>query len=692
MDLRSSRSRIIIVAALAAIWTGAVFGRLAYLQLFRYSEYYSRAQHQQRLIVDVGASRAEIFDRNLNPLAMSVPVDSAFAVPSEIADPDMVARLIGKVLDIPSDEIATRIASSHSFAWIARKIPPEKADRIAAMNLRGIYFQREGGRFYPKRELAAHVLGYVDVDEKGLAGIEYSLDDSIRSKPGKMLILADAHRRWYDSNDKAPDAGSSVVLTLDEKIQYIAEKELAQAIHDTQAKTGTIIVENPISGELLAVANWPTFNPNAAKDSPPDARVDRAASTLYEPGSVFKIVTLSAAIDQGVTNPNEVVDCQNGAIYIAGHRIRDHKAYGALTVSQILAYSSDVGAIKVGLRLGAPKFYDYIRAFGFGQSTGVDLPGETRGMLRRLENWTPVSVGAISMGQEIGVTPLQMITAVSAMANGGLIVRPHVVRELRRGNQITEPPDSQQLPRRVIKETTAATMRNMLEGVVLNGTGKLARLDGYTSAGKTGTAQKYDPDTGRYSTHDLIASFVGFAPINTPALTILVQLDSPVGPHDGGEVAAPVFQRIAQQVLAYLDVPRDVPVAAQTLRASRAKAAHEKDDNLTDVSDFEAVQTPAAAVAETPDPVLSHAAPAVAAPTVEIAEGGGIPAPQLLGKTVRDVTEECLKMGLVPVLVGTGTATEQSPEPGATIRRGNRITVQFSRDTSLLSAARGKAK
>jgi cell division protein FtsI (penicillin-binding protein 3) len=692
MDLRSSRSRIIIVAALAAIWTGAVFGRLAYLQLFRYSEYYSRAQHQQRLIVDVGASRAEIFDRNLNPLAMSVPVDSAFAVPSEIADPDMVARLIGKVLDIPSDEIATRLASSHSFAWIARKIPPEKAERIAAMNLRGIYFQREGGRFYPKRDLAAHVLGYVDVDEKGLAGIEYSLDDSIRSKPGKMLILADAHRRWYDSNDKAPDSGTSVVLTLDEKIQYIAEKELAQAMHDTQAKTGTIIVENPNSGELLAVANWPSFNPNAAKDSPPDARMDRATSSLYEPGSVFKIVTLSAAIDQGVTNPNEVVDCQNGAIYIAGHRIRDHKAYGALTVSQILAYSSDVGAIKIGLRLGAPKFYDYIRAFGFGQSTGVDLPGETRGMLRRLENWTPVSVGAISMGQEIGVTPLQMITAVSAMANGGLIVRPHVVRELRRGTQVTEPPDAQQLPRRVIKETTAATMRNMLEGVVLTGTGKLAKLDGYTSAGKTGTAQKYDPETGRYSTHDLIASFVGFAPINTPALTILVQLDSPVGPHDGGQVAAPVFQRIAQQVLAYLDVPRDVPVAAQTLRASRAKAAPMKDDNLTDVSDFEAVQTPASAATEAVSPVLSHSAPVIAAPTVEIAEGGGIPAPQLLGKTVRDVTEECLKMGLVPVLVGTGTATEQSPEPGATIRRGNRINVQFSRDTSLLSAARGKAK
>jgi cell division protein FtsI (penicillin-binding protein 3) len=693
MDLRSPRTRILIVAALAAIWTGAVFGRLAYLQLFRYSEYYSRAQHQQRLIVDVGASRAEIFDRNMNPLAMSVPVDSAFAVPSEIADPDMVSRLVGKVLDTPAEEIATRLAGSRSFAWIARKLPPEKADRLAAMNLRGIYFQREGGRFYPKRELAAHVLGYVDIDEKGLGGIEYSLDDSIRSKPGKMLILADAHRRWYDSSDKAPDSGTSVVLTLDEKIQYIAEKELAQAIHDTQAKSGTVIVENPITGELLAVANWPTFNPNAAKESSAEARVDRAASALYEPGSVFKIVTLSAAIDQGVTNPNEVVDCQNGAIYIAGHRIRDHKAYGLLTVSQILAYSSDVGAIKLGLRLGAPKFYDYIRAFGFGQPTGVDLPGESRGKLRRIENWTPVSVGSISMGQEVGVTPLQMISAVSAMANGGLIVRPHVVRELHRGSQVTEPPDSQQVPRRVIKETTAASMRRMLEGVVLEGTGKKAILDGYTSAGKTGTAQKYDPDTGRYSTHDLIASFVGFAPINTPALTIYVQLDSPVGPHDGGQVAAPVFKRVAQQALAYLNVPHDIPVAMETLRASHAHATPEKEDNLTDVSDFEPVQTPAAAAADDAVTAITQLPAAQTAPTVEIAEGSGIPAPQLLGKTVRDVTQECLKMGLTPVLVGTGIATEQFPEPGATIRRGSRITVQFARDVSLLSAtARGKVK
>jgi cell division protein FtsI/penicillin-binding protein 2 len=682
MDLRSPRTRVLIVAGLIAMWTGGALGRLAYLQLFRYSEYYSRAQHQQRLIVEVGARRAEIFDRNLNALAMSVPVDSCFAVPSEIADPGMVARLIGKVLDVSPDEIAARLAGSHSFAWIARKLPPEKAERIAAMNLRGIYFQREGGRFYPKRELAAHVLGYVDIDEKGQGGIEYSLDDSIRSKPGKMLILTDAHRRWYDSTDKAPDTGASVVLTLDEKIQYIAEKELEQAIQDTQAKSGTVIVENPNTGELLAVANWPTFNPNAAKDSNPESRMDRAASALYEPGSVFKIVTLSAAIDQGITNADELIDCQMGSIYIAGHRIRDHKAFGLLTVSQVLSNSSDVGAIKVGLRLGAPKFYDYIRSFGFGQPTGVDLPGESRGMLRRLENWTPVSVGSVSMGQEIGVTPLQMITAMSAMANGGLVVRPHVVRALRRGAQMVEPPQPQ--PRRVIRETTAATMRRMLEGVVLNGTGKRARLDGYTSAGKTGTAQKFDITTGHYSTRQLIASFVGFAPINTPAVTILVQLDSAVGMHEGGQIAAPTFKRIAQQVLAYLDVPHDIAVPGSVLQTNRQLHG---DQDLSDVTDFNPVQVDAGAAAMDDVPAESEQARGMAAPTMELAEGEGITVPQLQGRTVREVTEQCMKLGLSPVLVGTGVAVEQSPEPEATIRRGGRITVRFARDASVVSVA-----
>ena len=679
MDLRSPRTRLLIVAALAAIWTGAAVGRLAYLQLFRYSEYYSRAQHQQRLIVEVGASRAGIFDRNMNPLAMSVPVDSAFAVPSEIADPDMVARLIGKVLDVPPDEIATRLAASHSFAWIARKLPPDKAERIAAMNLRGIYFQREGGRFYPKRELAAHVLGYVDIDEKGLGGIEYSLDDHIRSKPGKMLILADAHRRWYDSDRQG--AGHRHQRRAHARRKYSVHRGEGTCAGDSR-HAGDVGHRHRRKSELRRTAGS-----GELADVQSERRQRQPSRCAHGPRRKLAVRARVGFQDRDSLRGHRsgsrqarliLIDCQKGAIYIAGHRIRDHKAYGDLSVSQILANSSDVGAIKIGLRLGAPKFYDYIRAFGFGQSTGVDLPGESRGMLRRLANWTPVSVGSISMGQEVGVTPLQMVNAVSAIANGGLIVRPHVVRALRHGTQLVEPQEPE--PRRVIQETTAATMRRMLEGVVLNGTGKLARIDGYTTAGKTGTAQKFDINTGHYFAHKLIASFVGFAPINTPAVTILVQLDSPVGPHDGGEVAAPVFQRIAQQILPYLNVPQDVPLLMDTLRAGRTPAGQQ---DLAEVSDFDPAQADSITAEEDPVPTAVSGADA---PTVELAEGQGIPAPQLRGKTVREVTEQCIRMGLNPVLVGSGIASDQSPEPGAMIRRGSRITVQFARDVSLMLA------
>ena len=711
MQSRSSSTRLLIVAAALALWTAASLTRLAYLQVFRYADFLARAERQQQHIVEISPKRADIFDRNLHALAMSATVNSCFAVPAEVADPQMVARLLGGVLGVSPDEMEARLASSHSFVWIARKLPPETVARIQALNLRGVYFQPEDQRFYPKRNLAAAVLGYVDIDEKGLGGIEYALDDRIRSKPGRMLILADARSRWYDSSDKKPDAGSSVVLTLDENIQFIAERELAAAIEQTGSKAGTVIVQDPSNGQILAMANWPTFNPNAPAESKPDSRENRAIANLYEPGSVFKIVTLSAAIDQGLTNPDEVVDCQMGAIYIAGHRIRDHMPFGLLTVSQILAKSSDVGAIKIGLRLGAPKFYDYIRSYGFGSLTDVDLPGENRGLLRHVESWTPVSVGSISMGQEVGVTPLQMINAVSAIANGGLLYRPHVVETLRtaEGNLV---PENEPDPRRVVRETTAATMRSMLEGVVLNGTGKLARLDGYTAAGKTGTAQKIDPATGRYSKTQYNASFVGFAPLNTPAITVLVTLDSPVGLHEGGQVAAPVFHRVAQQVLEYLDVPHDVPMDSKTQVAreqnrraelgmmadaadfsfdsdtdniSQAPAAPNSDANASATARVPASDAARASAASAPASAAPHSeatprAAKVAAPqTVELDEGAGVQVPNLVGENVREVTEQCEHLGLVPVLAGGGVALTQSPPPGSSVRRGTRITIEFGR-------------
>src|SRR2546426_2465039 len=663
--------RLLIVGAVAVVWMLAVFGRLGYLQLFRHSDYMARAQRQQRRVIEITPKRGAIYDRNMHPLAMSLQVDSTFAIPSELGDNKaQAAKLLSGVLNIPRDVLEARFESGATFVWIARKLPPEKREAVEALNLKGIYFQKENQRFYPKRDLAAHVLGFVDLDEKGLGGIEYALDGQIRGKSEKIIVMADARQRWFDGGEAQRERGASVVLTLDEKIQYIAERELAAAIAKTHAMAGTVMVMNPNTGEILALANWPKFNPNAANESPAEARMNRAVSALYEPGSTFKLITLAAAFDQGITRPEEVFDCENGAVYVAGHRIRDHKPFGLLNVEDILAQSSDVGAIKIALRLGAPKFYDYIRAFGFGQPTGVDMPGESKGILRRLENWSAGSIGSISMGQEVGVTPIQLASAVSAIANGGLLYKPHVIAELRRGDKalpaegVLAPAE----PKRVIRAETAATLRRLMEGVVLHGTGPLARLDGWTAAGKTGSAQKIDPATGRYSPTQLIASFTGFAPISNPAVTILVSLDSPVGQHEGGQVAAPIFKRVAELVLPYLDVPRDVPITAKLIQASyRREDLSETSD--TSLDDFNPADFSAPPEVHSPKP---SAKPEPAPPSVTVAldEGGDIAVPDFHGKTVRDVTETCLRLGLNPVLIGSSLAQDQSPAAGAKVRRG----------------------
>jgi cell division protein FtsI (penicillin-binding protein 3) len=684
MQQTRAHVRLLIVAGVALLWATAVFGRLGYLQLYRHRDYLFRAQRQQQRIIEISPKRGAIYDRNMHALAMSIKVDSAFAIPNEIKDKALAAQLLSGVLGIPADLVESRLDSSQNFVWIERKLTPEKSEAITALNLKGVYTQAENKRFYPKADLASHVLGFVDVDEKGLGGIEYALDSQIRGKSEKIVMMADAHQKWFDGAEARRDRGANVVLTLDEKIQYIAERELAAAINKTHAMAGTVVVMNPNNGELLAVANWPTFDPNAASaGTPAEFRMNRAVSALYEPGSTFKLITLAAAFDQGITNPDEVFDCENGATYVAGHKIHDHKRFGMLTVADILAQSSDVGAIKIAERLGAPKFYDYIRAFGFGTPTGVDLPGESRGLLRPLTGWTPISIGAISMGQEVGVTPLQLISAVSAIANGGTLYKPHIVAEVRRGDTVVprEGLLATSEPRRVIQPETAATLRRLMEGVVLNGTGPRARLDGWTSAGKTGSAQKIDPNTGRYSPTQLIASFTGFAPINNPAVAILVSLDSPIGLHEGGMVAAPVFKRVAEQVLPYLEVSPDVPVNERLVQAAYKKQAQNDAENLEDFtpSDFsllpeqpEALTSSAETHSTSNFNPSSHLTLAVTAD-----EDTEISIPDFSGKTMRDVTEMCLRLGLDPGLVGTNLATEQTPAAGSRVRRGSRITVQF---------------
>lgn len=690
MEQEKVHVRLLILAGVAFLWMAAIFGRVAYLQLYKHAEYLKIANHQQRRIIEITPQRGSIYDRNMNLLAKSVPVQSSFAVPTEIKDVTMATRLLSGVLGMPEEILRDKLESGATFVWVQRKLPAEKAESIKSLNLKGIYLQEENKRFYPKRDMAAHVLGFVDVDEKGLGGIEHEYDNLIRGTGAKIVVMADARQRWFDMSEAKLDRGVDVVLTLDEKIQYIAERELAAAIAKTHAPAGSVIVQDPNTGAILALANWPKYNPNAAVDAPAEARMNRAISAIYEPGSTFKLVTLAAAFDQNLIRSQEVFNCENGAVTVAGHLIHDHKKYGMLTVEEILANSSDVGAIKIALRLGSPKFYDYIRAFGFGTPTGVDLPGESRGLLHRLEHWGSYSIASVSMGQEVGVTPLQMITAVSAVANGGLLYKPHVVQEMKRGEQILplDGPSAFAEPRRVIRPETAATLRRLMEGVILNGTGKIARLDGWTAGGKTGTAQKIDPNTGRYSPTNVIASFSGFAPVNNPAVTILVSIDSPAGfPHDGATVAAPVFKRIAEQVLPYLDVPRDVPLSPQLIQtAYKTKTA--TDDSSLD--DFTPVDFSALPDAEESNPKSGGAKVATQKlPEVLLSAdaGGDIAVPDFQGKTMRDVTEQCLRLGLNPVLVGTSLASQQSPAAGVKVKRGTRITVEFD----LTPARTGKA-
>jgi len=711
--------RIYLLGGILFLWCCVISLRLIYLQIFRYGDFEQRAQHQQQRSIDVSPKRGIIYDRGGHELAMSMLVDSAFAVPTEIPDLANTISLITRITREDPRVVLADCRGRKTFCWVARKGDTQTIRRIRDLNLQGIHYQKEAKRFYPNHEIAAQVLGYVGTDDEGLSGIEREYDDQLHGKPGEMLISVDARKKWFGRVEKEPEPGQNVVLTIDENIQYIAERELKQAIQETHALAGTLIVENPRTGEILALANWPTFDPNIRKQITPDALKNRAVSDVYEPGSTFKVVTVSAALEEKLTRPNEIFDCQMGSIVINGMRIRDHKPFGLLPVSGIIANSSDVGAIKIALRLGEDRFYKYIRAFGFGQQTGIELPGETRGLAKPVNRWSKVSIGAISMGQEIGISPLQLVGMVSTIANDGAWVAPRIVAastQPQSGPQtVVFHPASE---RRVVSTITAAEMKEMLQGVVLHGTGRKAILEGYSAAGKTGTAQKLDPATGTYSRTKYVASFAGFAPINNPAITVAVILDSAAGPHQGGQIAAPVFQRVTQQVLEYLHAPHDVelPPNRQVLLAER-KAT---DDDLAESSpdhlgaSLEVAETAASDPSPTPTaakpspatqrsmvvaaslrekesgpmpvPVAANSktasAPDSKQPTGTVVlevEQGGIEVPSFLGKTVRAAIEAAEDSGLELEVVGSGIARDQTPTQGSHVAAGSRIVVHFER-------------
>jgi cell division protein FtsI (penicillin-binding protein 3) len=516
------------------------------------------------------------------------------------------------------------------------------------------------------------VLGFVGIDNVGQAGVEKFYNQKISGDGGKLFIERDSGGRSYESFEMASKPGQDVVLTLNEMVQYRAEQALATAVAQSHAKSGTAIVLDPNTGEILALANAPTFDPNAPGAVAAETRTNGALQNIYEPGSTFKIVTYSAAIEKGLAKPDDKIDCQMGSITVAGRVIHDHHPFGVLTVAEALAKSSNVGAIKLGLRVGEQSLYEFIKRFGFGSRTGVELPWETSGILNPVN---PSSIGSIAMGQEVGVTPLQMAAAFGAVANSGMRVAPHIVREIRSPSgvviQRTNPEQ-----RRVISAETANQLKGMLEGVTLRGTAKKAQLDGYSAAGKTGTAQKIDPKTRSYSKTKYVASFVGFAPVEHPAVVIIVVIDEPAGSHHGGDVAAPVFREIAEQILPDLGIAPDTQwkpneqlneqltaqatnaaPAADTLRSSRQREEQARKSTLPEVSE-------AGRNGE-----IVYAA----------ATSNAMVMPDLRGRSVRDVARTCAQLGLQVEARGEGRVRRQIPAPGAEVATRQVVLVEFGR-------------
>lgn len=674
----ASIRRALFVAAFIVFWMLAISARLVYLQVSQHDHLGERARNQQQQAIETTAQRGTLVDRQGRELARSIQTESVFVDASkleEAGDVKCVAAQLASVLKIEEKSIARKLEEARTknskFVWVARRLPAEQASRIRGWGLPGVSFRSEPQRFYPNGSIAAHVLGFVGIDGMGLGGVEQFYNEKITGEPGRLFLEKDSDGNSYESFEIPGKPGQTIILTLDHSIQYRAEQALLAAVSKSRAKSGTAIVLDPRTGEILALANAPTFDPNKPGDARPEARANWALQNIYEPGSTFKIVSFSAALEKGLVRPDDRIDCQMGGITVAGRRIHDHHAFGSLTITEALAKSSNVAAIKLGLRVGDPTMYEYITRFGFGSRTGIELPGETPGLLRPVSRWQQSSIGSIAIGQEIGVTPLQMAAAFGALANDGVRMAPHLVREIRTatGTTVYQANPEQ---RRVVNAETARALRRMLESVTLNGTAKLAQLNGYTAAGKTGTAQKIDPKTKTYSRTKHVASFVGFAPVENPAVVIIVVIDEPGGAYHGGDVAAPVFRDIAEQILpdlgiapdTYLKLP-DGLVAETAESVAPAKAIEKKLENDA----ARRATLPSVAGRDSRGGEVVYA----------VANNGFILMPDLSGRSVRDVARTCTQLGLRIEARGEGRVTGQNPAPGTELVSGQVVYVDFAR-------------
>lgn len=665
----------------------AVGARLAYLQTSQHDWLAKRARAQQTGVETEQAVRGLILDRQGRELARSVDVDSFFADPREVEKVEETAGTLARVLDLDADALASKLKegkdAKRGFVWLARKVDAERAKTVHDLKLKGVYSIEEQKRRYPNGPLAAHVIGFIggedEKGEKGLAGVEQIYDASLKGEAGRFVLDKDGKRKTFESEGRAPQDGRTVVLTIDQTVQYIVERELAAAVERTHAKSAAAVVLEPHTGEVLALANAPTFNPNEASTVSDDARRNDALQNIYEPGSTFKLVAYTAALEEKLITPETRIQCE-GSIALPGRVVHDH-AHGILTATEALAKSSNVAAIKLGIRLGNERLYSYIRKLGFGSKTGVELPGETAGIVRHFSKWQPGSIGSVPIGHEVGVTPVQMASAYAAVANDGVRVAPHLVREVRDAEgRVVERAQPEQ--HRVVSEEVARELRGMLESVTLNGTAKRAQLEGYTAAGKTGTAQKINEKTHAYSQTDYVASFVGFAPAERPAAVIIVVLDDPEGAHQGGQVAAPVFSEIANQILPYLDVMPDTAPDARTPNAQGQLASNTTPARIAPAQanadaafNDESVADENSGLPEVARGRAGEVGEVVYARAAE----RSLLMPDLRGRSVRDAAIICSRLGLELEARGDGRAVRQSPAAGAAVAAGQTVRIEFGR-------------
>ena len=655
------RRRLLTAGLVFAVWTVAIEARLIFLQVISHDELTVRAERQRSRSIKVQPKRGEILDRHGRILAYSVDGDAVWAVPREIDDaPGVTAQLCG-VLDC-SDEwwavIEARLAESGEFAYVRRQVPPDRAKRVAELGLTGVYFLPESRRYYPNGQLAAHVLGYVGTDNNGLAGIESTYDSEIKGREGLSLTQIDARGRAFSRLERAPTTGATLELTIDWYIQYIAERELERGVREAKADAGAAVVLDPYTGDILAMANWPTFNPNIFpnifSDSEESARRNRSIQDIYDPGSTFKIVTAAAALEEGVATRTDLFDVSAGIIRVDGGKpVEDMFVYpDPMSFDDVIIKSSNVGAVKIGLRLGAERLSRYTRRFGFGEALARDLPAQARGIVHSPSDLnSDRAIASLSMGYQVSVTPLQVAVMASAVANGGELLEPRLVRARIRNGLRAEIPS--RVVRRAISEETAVKLREIMEGVAERGTAKASQVAGYRVAGKTGTSEKIIDH--KYSDTDHYASFVGFVPSRRPEFTILVMVDTPRGPkYTGGSVAAPIFQRIAEATLRHRAVVPTVDPNPPIFR--------------------EEPGPPLVALAST----MQLPTPAELTASADVDPQSGL-MPDLRGLSPRQAIHVSGRFGMTPILDGDGFVARQQPATGTAVERGGTVTLHLER-------------